>query len=142
MDEKTKILRLDAEWARTAESGDLERIVSYWSDDAMVFPPGSPALVGKAAIGEYVAQSLRTPGFRITWKTKDVTVAESGDLAYGIGTNQVSFTGPDGRPVTIDGKAVTVWRKDAAGSWKCVVDIWNDAPKASSESGILRFGSG
>ena len=68
------------------------------------------------------------PGFRISWKTNDVTVAESGDLAYGVGTNRVSFTGPDGKPVTVEGKAVTVWRKDSAGGWKCVVDIWNDVP--------------
>jgi uncharacterized protein (TIGR02246 family) len=125
---KEEILRLDSEWARAAEAGDLERVLSYWSDDAAVFPPGSPALLGKAAIREYVAQSLRTPGFRITWKTNDVRVAKSGDLAYGVGTNRVSFDGPDGTPVVLEGKAVTVWRKDAAGAWKCVVDIWNDAP--------------
>ena len=125
--EKAEILRTDAEWAKVAESGDLERILSYWSDDAVVFPPGIPSLVGKEAIRGYVAQSLQTPGFRISWKTSDVTVAASGDLAYGVGTNRVSFTGPDGKAVTIEGKAVTVWRKDAAG-WKCVVDIWNDLP--------------
>jgi uncharacterized protein (TIGR02246 family) len=125
---KEEILRLDSEWARAAEAGDLERVLSYWSDDAAVFPPGSPALLGKAAIREYVAQSLRTPGFRITWKTNDVRVAKSGDLAYGVGTNRVSFDGPDGTPVVLEGKAVTVWRKDAAGAWKCVVDIWNDVP--------------
>ena len=125
---KAEILRLDAEWAKAAEAGDLEKTLAYWSDDASVFPPGSPALVGKDAIRVYVAESLRTPGFRITWKTNEVTVAESGDLAYGIGTNRVSFTGPDGKPVTVEGKAVTVWRKDPTGGWKCVVDIWNDVP--------------
>jgi uncharacterized protein (TIGR02246 family) len=127
-DARAEILRLDAEWAKTAGSGDLERILSYWSDDATVLPPGSPALVGKPAIRAYIAQSLRTPGFAISWKTNDVTVAASGDLACGVGTNQVSFDGPDGKRVTVDGNAVTVWRKGADGAWKCVVDIWNDAP--------------
>ena len=98
------------------------------SNDASVFPPGSPALVGKDAIRAYIAQSLQMPGFRISWKTNEVTVAESGDLAYGVGTNRVSFSGPDGKPVTVEGKAVTIWRKDSAGAWKCVVDIWNDVP--------------
>ena len=91
---KAEILRLDAEWAKAAEAGDLEKTLAYWSDDASVFPPGSPALVGKDAIRAYVAGSLRTRGFRISWKTNEVTVAESGDLAYGVGTNRVSFTGP------------------------------------------------
>src|SRR5262245_43698388 len=122
-----EILRLDAEWSRVAGSGDLERTLSYWSDDATLLPPGSPPLVGKDAIRAYVAESLRMPGFHISWKTTDVTVAASGDLAYGTGTNRVSFTGPDGKPVTIEGNAVTVWRKDPAG-WKCIGDIWNGVP--------------
>jgi uncharacterized protein (TIGR02246 family) len=125
-DARDEIRRLDAEWSKAAESRDLEKILSYWSEDASVFPPGSPALVGKAAIRAYIAHSLQIPGFRISWKTNEVSVSESGDLAYGIGTNRVSFDGPDGKPVTVEGKAVTVWRKDAAGVWKCVIDIWND----------------
>mgnify|MGYP003545081904 CR=1 FL=1 len=93
---KAEILRLDAEWSKAAESRDLEKILSYWSDDASVFPPASPALVGKDAIRAYVAKSFQIPGFRISWKTTEVSVAASGDLAYGIGTNRVSFDGPDG----------------------------------------------
>jgi ketosteroid isomerase-like protein len=27
---------------------------------------------------------------------------------------------------------VTVWRKNADGAWKCVVDIWNNAPDSSA----------
>ena len=125
-DAKSEILRLDAEWSRTAATGDVERILSYWTDDATVFPPGAPALVGKAAIREYVTQSFRLPGFAISWRTTELVVSASGELAYGIGANRVSFTGPDGAPVVAEGKAVTVWRRDAMGGWKCVIDIWND----------------
>ena len=85
---------------------------------------------GKAAIREFVAKSFENPSFRISWKTNDVVVSEGGDFAYGIGTNRVNVTAPDGTPVTIDGKAVTIWRREKDGSWKCVVDIWNDAPPA------------
>jgi ketosteroid isomerase-like protein len=123
-DDRTEILRLDAEWSKIAASGDLERIVSFWADDASVLPPGSPPLVGKRAIRDYVEASLRTPGFSISWNTRDVVVSAGGDLAYGVGVNRVSFSGPDGKPVVIEGNAVTVWRKDPAG-WKCVIDIWN-----------------
>ena len=121
---KAESLRLDEEWVKAAADGDLERILSFWADDATVFPPGSPALAGKAAIREYIAASLRTPGFSISWNTTDVVVSAGGNFAYGVGVNRVSFSGPDGKPVVIDGKAVTVWRKDPAG-WKCVIDIWN-----------------
>jgi ketosteroid isomerase-like protein len=33
-----------------------------------------------------------------------------------------------GNPVTTHGKVVTVWRKGADGSWRNVVDMWNEAP--------------
>ena len=125
-DVQSQILRIDAEWSGAAKGRDVDRVVSFWADDAVVFPPGSPALKGKPAIREFVARSFQTPGFNISWKTTDVAVAGSGDLAYATGTNRVSFTGPDGKPVTVEGKAVTVWRREKEGIWKCVIDIWND----------------
>jgi ketosteroid isomerase-like protein len=52
-------LRRDAEWANAAAAGkDVEKIVSYWSDDALVIEPGQPVYEGKAAIRAYVAGSL------------------------------------------------------------------------------------
>lgn len=131
-DARAEILRLDADWSAAASEGrDVDRVVSVWSEDAMVLPPGSPPLVGRQAIREYVAKSFQIPGFRISWKTTDVVVAGSGDVAYSTGTNRVAFTGPDGKPVVVNGKAVAVWRKGADGVWKCVVDIWNDSGSGS-----------
>ena len=129
VDVRARILQLDAEWSEAAQGRDVDRIVSYWADDATVLPPGSPPVVGKPAIREFVAKSFQTPGFRISWKTNDVVVSASGGFAYATGTNRVSFTGPDATPVTVDGKAVTVWRREKDGSWKCVIDIWNDASR-------------
>jgi ketosteroid isomerase-like protein len=130
-DARAEILRLDADWsAAAAEGRDVDRVVSFWSEDAMVLPPGRPPVVGRQAIRDYVAKSFAVPGFHISWKTTDVVVAGSGDVAYSTGTNRVAFTGPDGKPVVIDGKAVAVWRRDRNGVWKCAVDIWNDTPSA------------
>jgi hypothetical protein len=54
--EQAKLLRLDAEWADLAASGkDVDRIVSYWSDDAILMFPGQPVLKGKLALRAYVA---------------------------------------------------------------------------------------
>jgi uncharacterized protein (TIGR02246 family) len=126
-DVESEIRRLDAEWSRAAEARDVERALFFWSDDAVVFPPGSPPVAGKPAIREFVTKSLQTPGFSISWKTQTVTVSSSGDMACTTGTNRVTFDAPDGKAVTVDGKAVEVWRRQEDGQWKCVIDIWNDA---------------
>ena len=125
-DARSQILRLDAEWSEAAQRRDVERVLSFWADDAAVFPPGSSAVVGKPAIREFVAKSFQTPGFSISWKTTNVVVSRSGDFAYATGTNRVTISGPDGRQAVVDGKAVAVWRRDTKGEWKCIIDIWND----------------
>ena len=61
--EGRRLLQRDAEWSRTASEGkDIDKILSYWSDDAQVFEPGQPVYQGKAAIRKYVSDSLNTPG--------------------------------------------------------------------------------
>jgi len=90
VDVRARILQLDAEWSEAAQGRDVDRIVSYWADDATVLPPGSPPVVGKPAIREFVAKSFQTPGFRISWKTNDVVVSASGDFAYATGTTTAS----------------------------------------------------
>jgi hypothetical protein len=63
--EEAKLLRRDAEWADLASAGkDVEKIASYWGDDAVLIFPGQPMLEGKAAIRAYVTESLNTPGFK------------------------------------------------------------------------------
>ena len=81
--ERTQLLQRDAEWAALAAEGrDVERLVSYWTDDAVVLPAGLPAVVGKAALRRYVQDSLQIPGFRITWTSTDATFSPDGNLAY------------------------------------------------------------
>lgn len=126
---RADLMRIDAEWSKVCSEGkDLEKILSYWSEDAIVYPPASAPVAGKAAIREFVKKSLATPGFGISWKTTDVVIAKSGDLAYTTDTNRITVNGPDGKQMVIPGKGVAIWRREKDGSWKCIVDIWNDSP--------------
>jgi ketosteroid isomerase-like protein len=127
--ERTRLLERDAEWAVAAAEGrDMERILSYWTDDAVVMPPGLPAVAGKAALRQYVESSMQIPGFRITWTTTDVALSPDGNLAYMFSRNAVTMNAPDGTPATTEGRAVTIWRREPDGEWRCAVDIWNAEP--------------
>ncbi|MGH9900230.1 MAG: YybH family protein [Pyrinomonadaceae bacterium] len=129
--ERTRLLRRDAEWAAAASEGlDIERVLSYWTDDAVVLPPGLPAVVGKAALRQYVEGSAQIPGFRITWASTDVSFSPDGNLAYMFSRNAVTMNAPDGSPATTEGRAVTIWRREQDGEWRCAVDIWNVEPAA------------
>jgi ketosteroid isomerase-like protein len=128
--ERERLLERDAEWAAVASGGrDVDRILSYWADDAVVLPPGFAPVIGKAALRAYVENCLRIPGFKITWKSTDVKFSPDLNLAYMLGENTVTMNGPDGEPVMMKGRGVTIWCRGSDGIWRCAVDIWNDAPR-------------
>lgn len=134
--ERRRLLDRDAKWASLGSPGqDVERILSFWTDDARVYPPGMPTVSGKAAIRNYVQGALAIPGFHITWTTSEAHLSPDGRLAYLLSTNAVRMPGGDGRLVTAQGRAVTVWRRDPDGEWRCVIDIWNDGNQAPGAAG-------
>ena len=68
-----------------------------------------------------------------------VEVAQSGELAYDVGTYAMSHRDASGKVVSDVGKFSTVWRKEAAGGWKVVVDILNSdlpAPSAAAKKKV------
>jgi ketosteroid isomerase-like protein len=128
INDKAALIQTSRDWAKAAASGDVERILSFWADTAIVLEPDRPALVGKKAIRKMVEGSMKVPGFSITWEPERAWVSLSGDVGYLIERNKVTFTDSAGKVRTHYGKAVTVWTKDANGDWKNVVDTWNGNP--------------
>jgi ketosteroid isomerase-like protein len=126
---RAALLQADMEWARAASAGkDVEKILSYWSDDAVVYPPREAALTGKPAIRKYVSTSLKTPFYSISWKPAQAVVGESGDLGYTMGSKEITFADAKGKVTRTQGRYLTVWRRTGGGPWKCVIDFWNESP--------------
>jgi uncharacterized protein (TIGR02246 family) len=128
--EEAAIRETDAQWLASAKSRDVEKAVSFWSDDAIILQPDTPPIVGRDAIRKYVSEAFASPDFSITFVTDTVTVAASGDMAYETGRDTMTFRPPGGKRMTINNRGVVVWRKQTDGKWKAAVDIWNAAPAA------------
>lgn len=129
--EKKQLLQRDSEWAALASEGrDVDKILSYWTDDAVVIAPDLPIVAGKRALREYVEGSFQIPGFQITWLSTDVAFSPDGNLAYLVGTNSVTMNAQDGSAMNSAGRVVTIWRKETDGEWRCAIDIWNGGPAA------------
>jgi ketosteroid isomerase-like protein len=122
---------LDVQWAKTVEAKDLDKSVSYYSDDAIVLPPNAAIATTKDAIRNIWKDLLATPGLVFRWKTTKVEVSKSGDMAYASGTYELTMNDASGKPVNERGKYVEIWKKQADGKWKCGVDIWNSDLPAS-----------
>ncbi|HEY1423283.1 MAG TPA: SgcJ/EcaC family oxidoreductase [Candidatus Acidoferrum sp.] len=131
--EESAIRATDARWLAASKAHDIERTVPFWSDDATIIGPGAPLVVGKDAIHKYVSGAFATPGFSISWTTEKVDVAKAGDIAYSSGTDTISVTGPDGKTITQRNHGMAIWKKQADGSWKCVVDVMTPVEAAGAK---------
>jgi ketosteroid isomerase-like protein len=124
----------DAQWSKAAGSKDLDKTVSYYSDDAIVMPPNDKIATTKEAIRKVWQDLIASPGLVVSWKATKVEVAKSGDLACLSGTYELTMNDASGKAVNDRGKYVEVWGKQADGKWKCGTDIWNsDLPVAPAE---------
>jgi uncharacterized protein (TIGR02246 family) len=112
-------------WSAATQAKDLDKSVSFYAPDAVVLAPNEPKATTAAEIRKGWAAMLTIPGSEMTFKTSAVEVGRAGDLAYSWGTYHFAMTGPDGKPTADEGKYVTVWKKQADGSWKSVADIFN-----------------
>ena len=126
--EQARLMRMSREWANALAGRNVDEIVSYWDEHALVMPPDQPALVGHPALREYVASSLAIRGFSVTWEPELAFVSEDRTTAYLIERSRYTFPDASGSIRTQFGKTVTIWRKNSEGRWKCVVDIWNGHP--------------
>lgn len=125
--EESRLMEISREWSRSAASGDVDTIMNYWADDAVVMMAGLPTFTGKEAIRAYVAESFNIPGFAIRWEPLEAHVSASGDLGYILEQTEVTLPNAAGTPTAQRFRAVTIWRKDG-GRWRNVVDISNPDP--------------
>lgn len=125
-------LKADAPaWFTNYNAGDADGVAALYAEDGVILAPGAPAVVGRAAIRDYLASDIaKTKAAGITLKNDDVTDAGvAGDMGWITGT----FSATDASGAMVDkGKYVTIFRR-ADGKWPIIRDTWNsDMPPAAA----------
>jgi ketosteroid isomerase-like protein len=114
-----------AEWGKVAAAKDLEKTLSYYADDASMFPPNAAVIAGPDARRKAWTALFSPEELVFSNAATKVEAARSGDLAYETGTFEESFKDANGQPIKLVGKYVVVWKKQPSGQWKAIVDIFN-----------------
>jgi ketosteroid isomerase-like protein len=123
-DNPETLRQLEADFLKaTAERGS-QGYLSYYADDAVEVPDGAPVIQGKQNIA-------KTMGFlddkknQLIWTPAGADISASGDLGYTYGDYEFRSAGKDGKPVISHGKYTTIWKKQADGEWRVVLDMGN-----------------
>jgi ketosteroid isomerase-like protein len=123
--DEAAIRTASAEWAKVAAAKDLDKTLSYYAEDASMFPPNAPVVTGPEARRQAWTALFSPADLVFSNKAAKVEVARSGDLAYETGTFEESFKDASGAPVNVVGKYVVVWKKQPGGQWKAIIDFFN-----------------
>ena len=107
--------------------GDADSMAALYTEDAAIFPDGSPAIVGRKPIRRYWTLA---PNRRITHHALMPDRIEIvGDVAHDYGRFRIAGEA-DGTPWGPSfGKYVVVWRRGTDGQWRMYLDMWNRGPQ-------------
>jgi ketosteroid isomerase-like protein len=106
-------------------ASNIEAVLAVLDDEVVQMPPNE-VIVGKEALSagwrSYLAENT------VLWEPTIDELQAAGNLVF-IRWNGTETTMPraDGETTITDGKGITVFRRDATGSWKLVLEQWFDA---------------
>ena len=120
---RQEIMAIDLAMSDLAVKEGFNKALLAWADDSLVKPEeGKIPIIGKRALEEMWSAKQDTKA--ISWKPFRAEAARSGEMGYTLGN--WTFVAPDS---TFYGFYYTIWKKQADGSWKWVVDGGNNTPK-------------
>jgi len=124
--EAEAIRNIEDQWTVALQKSDTDKIISFFTTDAVTMKPNTPIFIGLQAIRKERESSFTdTTLLYKTYSSKidTIEVSASGDLAYVRGTDRITTKTSNGL-VYDSGKWIDIWKKDD-GQWKVVVNIWN-----------------
>ena len=116
---------VDSALSKAVAARDLEKILSFYAEDAVLMPTAEPIVSGKAAIREEWHHILSIPDFQNKSVLTRSVMSKSGDMAYSMGSYVATLRGENGELVTEPGKWLTVWTRQGDGSWLIVAETYN-----------------
>src|ERR1041384_8796409 len=125
-----EMVKTEQAFSKMAEEKNArEAFMSFIADDGLLFRPG--AVNGKKWMLEHPAPQLKNTDKRplLAWQPSFAGMAASGDMGFTTGPWEAKEDIKDEKPQGY-GHFVTVWKKQADGSWKFVVDLGISHPQS------------
>jgi uncharacterized protein (TIGR02246 family) len=117
---KANEVQWNADWA----SHNMDKIVGHYTDDAVLMVAGEPASKGVAEIRKNFKDMVVDPATVLKFSASRVEVSDDGTMGVTQGSYTLAAMDPQTKKVENDhGSYVTMYRKQADGSWKSQLDI-------------------
>jgi len=114
---------------------DIDAVAALYAADAAIYAPDTPTIQGTDGVNAFIAGFAAAPGIQVDFELDEIVVSADADMGYTMGLGEMTVDGPDGEPLVESLRDFHVWRKDANGVWKLVVDIWNSPVPLTDPTG-------
>ena len=104
------------DYLKAFNSGDYQRVASYWTEDAVHQPPMGPEIRGRTALEEFYRQSSEAMSARLSDYSNEYRFA--GDHVFVRESFMVTLQPPGQESMTLPGKGLWIGRKEADGVWR------------------------
>ncbi|GAA4758442.1 hypothetical protein GCM10023264_28460 [Sphingomonas daechungensis] len=127
--ETAAIEKLEQAQIAAITARDQAGATASYGDDAVFISERGETSKGRDAIVAGFKSLLADPTLKIDYKPGSKTFSDAGDMAYSTAEYTETYTDPTTKkPVTIKGMNLSVWKRQADGSWKLVADSNPAAP--------------
>lgn len=110
------LVAIEQEFAKmSVEKGIKASFTEFLADDSIIFPRGEPIN------GKQFYLKAKENGGLLTWYPVFAQVSAAGDLGYSTGPYEYRDN-PKAEIADIYGTFLTIWKRQADGSWKAVLD--------------------
>jgi ketosteroid isomerase-like protein len=126
---KALLYDLEARFAKDVLERGGAGFAAWFAEDGVALGNGAAPSVGRVAIAKSANWDPKV--YQLTWTPTDAMMGPSGDMGYTWGHFEGHSKDANGNPVTTTGRYITIWRKQADGQWKVVLDAGaNEEPAA------------
>jgi uncharacterized protein (TIGR02246 family) len=115
-----EIAKLNTAVTEAFNRGDVKTCTNFYAEDATLMLVGRPPIKGRDAIESFL-RDYATSGAKLA-PVEPLEVKSSGQMGCCAGTYEFVVPSKDGGQTKERGKFVTVFMRQADGSWKAVVD--------------------
>ncbi len=121
-DQKAELFAADKKFSDlSAARGMKNAFMEYIDSNGILLRPDVMPIAGADAIDYLIA--LNDTGYSMTWQYQGGAVSASGDMGYTFGNYKIQ---PKLADTILYGTYVSIWKKNAEGKWKLILDSGNE----------------
>ncbi len=109
----------------TAESGDLEGYLDFWTENVIWMPRNTPTIQGISAVREYVQPYVEQLTSHVVISIKEIRIVN--DFAFARINTEEKYTPKtgEGEPIDLNLKNIFLLQRMTDGTWLGTHCIWN-----------------